>query len=152
MPKAEDQDYKDMEKETVVFHGKTGKVSWIEFEKSIARYFRIIGDQLWRNDLPILEGDDAIGRAEFREHCNEVLDAISTHSPQKYAILKPQNSGFWEVAWHTKWRQKEWARMIDVVSMRCRGQALLTIEELAPENYAHLRRHLIKHYGGEVRM
>jgi hypothetical protein len=54
MPKAEDQDYKDMEKETVVFHGKTGKVSWIEFEKSIARYFRMkfgseIGDQLWGN-------------------------------------------------------------------------------------------------------
>ena len=37
MPKAEDQDYKDMEKETVLFHGKGGKVSWIEFEKSIAR-------------------------------------------------------------------------------------------------------------------
>ena len=25
MPKAEDQDYKDMEKETVIFHGKNGK-------------------------------------------------------------------------------------------------------------------------------
>ncbi len=36
MPKAEDQEYKDMEKETVVFHGKSGKVSWIEFDKSIA--------------------------------------------------------------------------------------------------------------------
>jgi hypothetical protein len=139
MPKAEDEDFKNMEKETVVFHGNTGKVSWIEFEKSIARYFRMkfgseIGDQLWRNDLPILEGDDAIGRAEFREHCQEVLEAIANHSPQKYAILKPQNSGFWEVAWHTKWRQKEWTRMVDVVSMRCRGQALLTIEELASEN------------------
>ncbi len=38
--------------------------------------------------------------------------------------------------------------MIDVVSMRCRGRALLTIEELAAENYAQLRKHLVKHYGG----
>ena len=53
-----------------------------------------IGDQLWRNDLPIIDGDDAIGRAEFKEHCAEVLEAIANHSPQKYAILKPQNSGF----------------------------------------------------------
>ncbi len=120
MPKAEDQDYRDMEKETVFFHGKTGKVSWIEFEKSIARYCRMkfgseIGDQLWRNYLPIIKGDDAIGRAEFKEHCAEVLEAIATHSPQKYAILKPLNSGFWEVAWQTKWRQKEWTRMDDLV-------------------------------------
>ena len=119
MPKGEDQDYKDMEKETVLFNGKGGKVSWIEFEKSIARYFRMkfgseIGNQLWRNELPIIDGDEAIDRAEFKEHCQEVLEAIANHSPQKYAIFKPQNSGFWEVAWHTKWRQKEWARMIDV--------------------------------------
>ena len=60
MPKAEEQDYKDMEKETVLFHGKSGNVTWIEFEKSIARYFRMkfgseIGNQLWRNELPIIE-------------------------------------------------------------------------------------------------
>ncbi len=103
MPKAEDEDFNNMEKEMIVFHGKTGKVTWIEFEKSIARYFRMkfgseIGNQLWRNELLIIEGDDAIGRAEFREHCQAVLEAIANHSPQKYAIFKPQNSGFWEVA------------------------------------------------------
>ena len=38
--------------------------------------------------------------------------------------------------------------MVNVVSMRCRGQALLTIEELASENYSQLRKHLVKHYGG----
>ena len=41
MPKTVDEDFKDMEKETILFHGKTGKVTWIEFEKSIARYFRM---------------------------------------------------------------------------------------------------------------
>jgi hypothetical protein len=35
-----------------------------------------------------------------------------------------------------------------MVSMRCRGQALLTIEDLAPKNYCQLRKHLVKHYGG----
>ena len=39
MPKTVDEDFKDMEKETILFHGKTGKVTWFEFEKSIARYF-----------------------------------------------------------------------------------------------------------------
>ncbi len=39
MPKGEEDGVKEMEKETVQFHGKTGKVKWIEFEKSIARYF-----------------------------------------------------------------------------------------------------------------
>ena len=106
MPKTVDEEFKDMEKETIQFHGKTGKVTWIEFEKSIARYFRMkfgseIGNQLWRNELPIIEGQGAIDRVEFKEHCQTVLEAIATHSPQKYAILKPHNSGFWEVAWHT---------------------------------------------------
>ncbi len=41
MPKGEEDGVKDMEKETIQFHGKTGKVTWIEFEKSIARYFRM---------------------------------------------------------------------------------------------------------------
>ena len=85
--------------------------------------------------MPVIEGDGAIDGDEFEEHCNKVLEAISNFSPQKYAIFKPARSSFWEVEWHTKWRQREWARMIDVVSMRCRGQALLTIEDLAPENY-----------------
>ena len=98
MPKAEDQDYNDMEKETVLFHGKTGKVTWIEFEKSIARYFRTkfgseIGNQLWRNELPIIDGDEAIDRAEFKEHCQEVLEAIANHSPQKVCDLQTSKFG-----------------------------------------------------------
>ncbi len=38
--------------------------------------------------------------------------------------------------------------MIDVVSMRCRGQALLTVDDLSPEYYSQLRKHFVKHYGG----
>ena len=29
MPKGEEDGVKDMEKETILFHGKTGKVTWI---------------------------------------------------------------------------------------------------------------------------
>ncbi len=98
MPKEEDG-VKDMEKETIQFHGKTGKVTWIEFEKSIASYFRMkfgseIGNKLCRNEMPVIEGDGAIDDDEFEEHCEEVLEAIFNFSPQKYAILKPAKSGF----------------------------------------------------------
>jgi hypothetical protein len=99
MSKGEEDGVKYMEqRETVLFHGKTGKVSWIDFEKSIARYFRMkfgseIDNQIWRNKLPVIKGDDAIDRTDFREHCQAVLEAIAHSSPQKYAIFKPQNSG-----------------------------------------------------------
>ena len=109
MPKGDEDGVKDMEKETVLFHGKTGKVTWIEFEKSIARYFRMkfgseIGNMIWRNEMPVIEGDGEIDDDEFEEHCKEVLEAITNDSPQKYAILNPAKSGFWEAEWHTKWR------------------------------------------------
>ncbi len=117
MPK-ETEDVQAMEKETIVFHGTGGIVTWTVFEKSIARYFRLkygseIGEMLWRNELPIIEGDEAIDRYEFREHCQLVLEAISVSQSQRYAALKPQNSGFWEVDWHLKWRNREWRRMIE---------------------------------------
>ena len=82
MPKGEEDGVKEMEKETVQFHGKTGKVKWIEFEKSIARYFRMkfgseIGNKIWRNELPVIGGDGAIEGDELNEHFDEVLEAIS---------------------------------------------------------------------------
>ena len=69
MPK-ETEDVQAMEKETIVFHGTGGTVTWTEFEKSIARYFRLkygseIGEMLWRNELPIIDGDEAIDRYEW---------------------------------------------------------------------------------------
>lgn len=152
MPK-ETEDVQAMEKESIVFHGAGGKVTWTEFEKSIARYFRLkygseIGEMLWRNEMPVIEGDDALDRNEFKEHCQIVLEAISISSPQRYATLKPQNSGFWEVDWHLKWRKREWRRMIDIVSMKCKGQALLVVEDLSIDDAARLRKHLVKHFGG----
>ncbi len=112
MPKGEEDGVKDMEKEIILFHGKTGKVTWIEFEKSIARYFEMkfgseIGIMLWKNEMPVIEGDGEIDEDDFEEHCKEVLESITNYSPQKYAILNLAKSGFWEVEWHTKWRQKE---------------------------------------------
>jgi hypothetical protein len=99
MPKGEVDGVKDMEKETIQFHGKTGKVTWIEFEKPIARYFRMkfgseIGNKLWRSEMPVIEDDGALDEDEFEEHCNEVLEAISNCSRQKYAIFRPAKSGF----------------------------------------------------------
>ncbi len=40
----------------------------------------------------MIEGEGAIEGDEFNEHCEEVLEAISNFSPQKYAIFKPARS------------------------------------------------------------
>ena len=53
-----------------------------------------IGNKIWRNELPVIEGDGAIEGEELNEHFEEVLEAISNYSPQKYAWLKPARSGF----------------------------------------------------------
>jgi hypothetical protein len=96
MPKGEEDGVKDMEKETIQFHGKTGKVTWIEFEKSIARYFRMkfgseIGNKLWRNEMPVIEGAGAIDDDEFEEHCDEVLEAISNFLRKSMPSWNRQN-------------------------------------------------------------
>ena len=63
MSKDEDS-VKEMERESFQFFGTKGKVKWVDFEKSIARHFRMkfgsIGEKLWMNELPIIDGDNAI--------------------------------------------------------------------------------------------
>ena len=151
MSKEEDS-IKEMERESFHFFGTKGKVKWVDFEKSIARHFRMkfgsIGEKLWMNELPIIEGDNAIGLQEFADHAQEVLEAIGYSQPQKYALFKPRNSGFWEVDWHVKWRKQEYSRLYDVVAMRCRGQAAITLEALPRDKAPSLRKYLMKKYGG----
>ena len=52
MSKEEDS-VKDAERESFHFFGTKGKVKWVDFEKSIARHFRMkfgsIGEKLWMN-------------------------------------------------------------------------------------------------------
>ena len=151
MSKEEDS-IKEMKRESFHFFGTKGKVKWVDFEKSIARHFRMkfgsIGEKLWMNELPIIEGDNAIGLQEFADHAQEVLEAIGYSQPQKYALFKPRNSGFWEVDWHVKWRKQEYSRLYDVVAMRCRGQAAITLEALPRDKAPSVRKYLMKKYGG----
>ena len=151
MSKEEDS-VKEMERESFQFFGTKGKVKWVDFEKSIARHFRMkfgsIGEKLWTNELPNIDGDNAIDPQEFADHAQEVLEAIGYSQPQKYAMYKPRNSGFWEMDWHVKWRRQEYSRMYDVVAMRCRGQAAITLEALPRDKAPLLRKHLMKKYGG----
>ena len=104
------------------------------------------------NELPIIDGDNAIDAQEFADHAQEVLEAIGYSQPSKYALFKPRNSGFWEVDWHLKWRRQEYSRMYDVVAMRCRGQAAITLEALPRDKAPSLRKHLMKKYGERVPM
>jgi hypothetical protein len=61
MSKGEEDSVKEMERESFLLFGSKGKVKWVEFEKSIARHFRMkfcsIGEKLWMNELPIIEGE-----------------------------------------------------------------------------------------------
>ena len=88
MSKEEDS-VKEMERELFQFFGTKGKVKWVDFEKSIARHFRMkygsIGKKLWMNELPIIEGDKAIDLQKFADHAAEVLEAIGYGQPSKYA-------------------------------------------------------------------
>ncbi len=91
MSKEEDS-VKEMERESFQFFGTKGKVKWVDFEKSIARHLSI-GEKLWMNELPIIDGDNAIDAQEFADRAQEVPEAIGYSQPQKYALFKPRNSG-----------------------------------------------------------
>ena len=85
MSKEEDS-IKDAEHESFLFYGTKGKVKWVDFEKSIARHFRMkfgsIGEKLWTNELlPNIDGDNAIDPQEFADHAQEVLEAIGYSQP-----------------------------------------------------------------------
>jgi hypothetical protein len=58
---ADNEQVKAMEKEAITFIGYGGKVSIVQFDMHIARYMRMkygrkIGEGLWMDNLPIIEG------------------------------------------------------------------------------------------------
>ena len=148
-----DEGLKTMENETLTFTGYGGKVSFVQFDKHIARYMRMkygrsIGEGLWMNNLPIVDGGGRLSNAEFKLHCADILDSISITNASRVKLLTPDDSPFWKREWHVKWRQDQWERMYDVVSMRCKGQAILSLEEIGLVNAMSTRKHLKKQFGG----
>jgi hypothetical protein len=87
----EEYSVKEMERESFQFFGTKGKVKWVDFEKSIARHFRMkfgsIGEKLWMNELPIIDGDNVIDAQEFADHAQEVLEAIG-YSTSKVRLVQ----------------------------------------------------------------
>ena len=129
---------KKKEKEYMVFRGFAGKTTWHMFEKQMARYMRQkygtrIGDGLWKNELPVIEGDDQIDNTAFQEHAEEVWYSIQEQNPTKSKLLYDVDSGFWQKSWHIKWRGSQWERMYDVVTGKCRDEALLCCENMEDE-------------------
>ena len=148
-----DDGVKNMEKETITFTGYGGKVSFVQFDKHMARYMRMkygrsIGEGLWMDNLPILEGAGRLTNAEFKLHCADILDSIAITNASRVKLLTTDDSPFWKREWQLKWRQDQWERMYDVVSMRCKGQALLSLEEVGLANAKSTRKHLKKQFGG----
>jgi hypothetical protein len=87
------------------------------------------------NMIGYIEGTGRLTNANFQLHCcTDVLDAFAVSQSSRVKLYTPVTSPFWTREWQTKWRQKEWKRMHDVVSIRSKGQALLSLEELGLEN------------------
>ena len=144
---------KAMEKEAITFTGYGGKVSFVQFDKHMARYMRMkygrnIGEGLWCDNFPILEGQGRLTNPEFKLHCADILDSIAISNASRVKLLQPDDGPFWKREWQTKWRQDQWERMYDVVSMRCKGQALISLEECGLANARTTRKHLKKQFGG----
>ena len=87
MPEDMDQ-VKKMEHEDMLFTGYGGKVTFDMFDKHIGRYMRLrygrrIGEGLWMDNLPLIEGEQQISDEEFLIHCDEVADAITMTNPSR---------------------------------------------------------------------
>ncbi len=145
--------HKRMEKEDITFTGMGGKTPFREIDKFMFRYMRmrygqIIGEGLWKSDLPTIEGPGRINNPLFKAHCYEVLDSVAIYNPSQVKILSPDGTPFWTREWQTKWRKEQYARLYDVTCMKCKGQALLAVEQLGIENADSIRKSLKKQFGG----
>jgi hypothetical protein len=146
-------DIKKIESEDMVFSGHDDKVTFDQFDKFMGRYMRlrygqVIGNGLWLDQMPSLEGEGMLSDADFTAHCHEVIEAISITNASKVKGLTDEYAPFWQRDYQLKWRKNEWSRMFDVVCIKCRGQALLAMEELGTENAHMTRKHLKKQFGG----
>ena len=96
-----DDDKTKEDKDKIVFRGYDGKVKFAEFDKHMGRAMRrkygtTLGDQFWKNGLPVLQGDDAMSHDGFMTHCEDVLYALADRNPARYKQLYDVGSGFWE--------------------------------------------------------
>ena len=137
----------------MVFRGYDGKVNFAEFDKHVARqlrakYWTTLGDQFWTNTLPIVQGEGAMGNDDFLAHCEDILYAMADRNPARYKHLYDMDSGFWQRGWHVTWRKGEFERMYDTVSSKCKGEALLCIEENGMKSAPNIRSILKHEFGG----
>ena len=73
-----DDDKKKEEKDTMVVRCYDRKVKFAEFDKHMGRAMRrkfctTLGDQFWKNELPVLKGDDAMVQFTLMNHCEDGL-------------------------------------------------------------------------------
>ncbi len=91
---------KTFEKDVITFSGYGGKVSFAQFDKYMARYMRmrygrLIGEGLWMDTMPIIEGAGSLTNANFALHCQDVLDSIAVCQASRVKIYTPPGSPFW---------------------------------------------------------
>ena len=106
---ADNEQLKAMEKEAITFTGYGGQVTFVQFDKHIARYMRMkygrkIGEGLWMDNLPVIEGNQRLTNPEFKLHCTDILDSIAIFNASRVKLLTPDNGPFWKREWQTQWR------------------------------------------------
>jgi hypothetical protein len=76
------------------------------------------------------------------------LYAMADRNPARYKHLYDMDSGFWRRGWHITWRKGEFKRIYDTVSSKCKGEALLCIEDNGMKSAANICAILKHEFGG----
>ena len=121
-----------------------------DFDKMIARWCRkqygtILGNQLWENSLPDVQG---LHGSYWNEYCESVWDVINDKDSHKAKGLWEVSSGFWNKEWHLKWRTKQYDKLFDKVEASVEHSASLEVANLGMSKAHELRAHLFKQFGG----
>jgi hypothetical protein len=61
---------------------------------------------------------------------------------------------FWSREWQSKWRKEQYVRLFDVITIKCKGQALLSVEEVGIDNASSLKcpKEMMKHRPWSMKM
>ncbi len=54
-------------------------------------YGRNIGEGLWIDNLPILEGTGRLTNPEFKLHCADILEAVALTNASRVKLLQPKD-------------------------------------------------------------
>ena len=137
-------------------HGEASKgVAHPAFERMILNwamdnYDQVYGKDLWENKLLNLDDFDMNNHLNeycFHEHLSLIQD-IMTEENAKQAELMFNSNRFWTIAWHKRYRARQYTRLYIFLQSICRGEALRQLEDFSVPRTPEIRAHFIVRFGG----